>query len=120
MNVRVENPERMNLMGLLMRGLLESSLRTARGAKAARRLRGDVCVHAGTMGVTLSFTESEIVLRSGETGKPRAYVRGEMKPLLEVVAGGPLIGPVLRGKVRVGGNLLMLLRLLPLIRPGKA
>lgn len=120
MKVRIDNPERMNLMGLLMRGLLESSLLTQRGAQAARKLRGDVRVNAGTMGVTLSFTESEIVLRSEENGKPRASVRGEMKPLLEMVAGGSLVGPVLRGKVKVGGNLLVLLRLLPLIRPKKA
>jgi hypothetical protein len=107
MNVRIENPERMNLMGLLMRGLLETSLKTAAG-------------QSGTMGVTLSFTESEVVLRSDASGKPRASVRGEMKPLLEMVAGGSLVGPVLRRKVKVGGNLLMLLRLLPLIRPKKA
>jgi len=119
MNVRVEDPERMNLMGLLMRGLLETSLKSAAGQRAARKLRGDVRVNAGTMGVTLSFTENEIVLRGGESGKPRAYVRGEMKPLLEMVAGGSLVGPVLRRKVKVGGNLLMLLRLLPLIRPAK-
>ena len=120
MNVRVENPEHMNLMGLLMRGLLETSLKSSAGQNAARKLRGDVRVNAGTMGVTLSFTESEVVLRSGENGKARASVRGEMKPLLEMVAGGSLVVPVLRRKVKVGGNLLMLLRLLPLIRPKKA
>jgi hypothetical protein len=116
MKVRVEDPERMNLMGLLMRGLLESSLKTERGRRAAQKLRGDVRVNAGAMGVTLSFTPEEIVLRANESGRTRAHVRGDMKPLLELVAGGSLFAPVLLGRIRVGGNLLMLLRLLPLIR----
>ncbi|MCC6574977.1 MAG: hypothetical protein IT462_14450 [Planctomycetes bacterium] len=106
-------------MGLLMRGLLESSLAGERGRAAARKLRGDVRICAGTMSVTMSFSADEIVLRASGNTRPRANVRGEMKPLLEMVAGGGLIGPVLRGKVKVRGNLLMLLRLLPLIRPSR-
>lgn len=118
--VRVEQPEHMNLMGLLMRGLLESTLGTSRGSAIARKLRGEVRVMAGTMGVTLCFGDGEVVLKETGSGRPRATVRGEMKPLLEIVSGGALIAPVLTRKVKVSGNLLLLLRLLPLIRtPGQ-
>ena len=117
--VRVEEPERMNLMGLLMRGLLESTVGTLRGSAIARKLRGEVRVMAGTMGVTLCFSEHEVVLKEIGSGRPRATVSGEMKPLLEIVSGCGLIVPVLTRKVKVSGNLLLLLRMLPLIRAAR-
>ncbi|MBZ0136295.1 MAG: SCP2 sterol-binding domain-containing protein [Planctomycetes bacterium] len=118
--VHIETPERMNLMGLLMRGLLEAALRDNRVRRRARRLRGDVRIVAGTMSVTLRFTKEQILLLANVTTPARATVRGEMKPLLEVVAGESLVRPVLSRKVRVGGNLLLLLRMLPLIRAPRA
>lgn len=117
--IRVERPERMNLMGLLMRGLLESNVGTARGNAVARQLRGDVRVMAGTRGVTFCFGDGEVVLKESSAGRPSATVRGEMKPLLEVVSGGSVIAPVLTRKIKVSGNLFMLLRMLPLIRAPK-
>ena len=110
----------MNLMGLLMRGLLEAALRNDRIRRRARKLRGDVRIVAGTMSVTLRFTKEQIVLLTDTSMPPRATVRGGMKPLLELVAGEGLVRPVLSRKVRVGGNLLLLLRMLPLIRAPRA
>lgn len=118
--VHVEAPERMNLMGLLMRGLLEAALRNDRVRRRARRLRGDVRIAAGTMSVTLRFTKERISLLADVATPARATVRGGMKPLLELVAGEGLVRPVLSGKVRVRGNLLLLLRMLPLIRAPRA
>ncbi len=117
--VRVEDPERMNLMGLLMRGLLETTANSERGRRIVRSLRGDVKVVAGSMAVTLCFSKGEVILRREAKSSPRASVSGEMKPLLEIVAGGGLVLPVLSGRVRVRGNLLMLLKMLPLIRAPK-
>ena len=120
LTVRIPDPEHMNLMGLLMRGLLESSLIDPRVNAGARKLHGDVRIVAGTMVVILRFTGDEILLVCDEDKKPRATVRGDMKSLLEVVAGEKLLRPVLTRKVRASGNLLMLLRILPLIRAPKS
>lgn len=113
--VRIPNPEHMNLMGLLMRGLLEGAVKIPSVNARARSLRGDVLIIAGTMAVRLRFTGDEILLVPDEDKKPRATVRGDLKSLLEVVAGEGLLRPVLTRKVKASGNLLMLLKLLPLI-----
>jgi hypothetical protein len=114
--VTVDRPESMNLLGLLMRGLLEENLRVPANARAAARMRGEVAVEAGGMEVTLRFADGGITVLPGASGRPRARVRGGMQDLLSMVTGGGLVGPVLAGRVRIGGNPFVLLRMLPLIR----
>jgi hypothetical protein len=114
--VRLEAPERMCLLGLLLRGVLASSLEDPRRAARARRLRGELEVQAGQMVVTLRFGGDGVVLASGASGSPRARVRGSMRALVEVASGARLVGPILTREVRVGGSLVMLIRVMPLIR----
>ena len=119
-SVGIDAPERMNLLGLLMKGLLEEKLKVEGHARRARRIKGDVQVQAGTMGVTLRFDGERILILAGTSGKARARVRGTMEALLEIVTGERLVRPILSGRVRLGGNPFWMLKLLPLIRLDRA
>ena len=115
-SVRLREPETMNLLGLLMRGLLEHALEDPARAARAAALSGDVWVRAGTMWTTLRFDDEGIEIVRGKTERRRASVGGEMDAMLGVVTGGGVVGPVLTGRVGIGGNPLFLLRMLPVIR----
>ena len=119
MTAILEDPRRMNLLGLLMHGLIESNLRDPAVAAAVGRIRGDVFVQAGDMGVTLRFGGGVVSIQRGDSGRSIARVRGGMQDLLGMVTGAGLVGPVLAGRVRIGGNPFVLLRILPLIRAPK-
>ena len=84
--------------------------------RRVRGLRGDIEVGAGDMAVTLRFSEGTLTIISGTVEKPRARVAGDMSALLGIVGGGGLVGPVLSGAVRIGGNPFVLLKLLPLMK----
>jgi len=114
--VTVQDPETMNLLGLLMKGTLETNLQLPGNATRAAKLKGDVFVRAGGMSVTLRFSKEGISVIKGATEKPRARVGGGMVALLGVVVGSGMVWPVLSGKIRIGGNPFMLLKMLPLIR----
>ncbi|MCC6525339.1 MAG: SCP2 sterol-binding domain-containing protein [Polyangiaceae bacterium] len=113
--VILHEPERMNLLGLLMRGLLAANLEDPELRARALRLRAGIHVRAGDMHVTLRFAEDGVHITAGAEAS-NARVSGDMKALLGVVTGAGMIGPVLRGRVRIGGNPFLLLRVLPLIR----
>ena len=114
--VRVDDPEHMNLLGLLMQGLLSTNIAIPKKARLAAVLKGRVLVVAGEMGVTLAFDKGDITCCKGEAGPIKARVAGDMVSLLNVVTEGAVVGPFLSGRIRIGGNLLFLLKLLPLIR----
>ena len=114
--VVVTDPEHMNLIGLMMRGLLVENLAKPPNRKKAEGLRGAVRVQAGGMAVVLDFTSEGLEIRMPAGGdRYRARVSGGMTDLLGVV-NGRLFGPVLSARVRVGGNPFFLLGMLPLIR----
>lgn len=120
MPVTLADPPRASLLALLLRNLLATNLADERLAARARRLRGDVLVEAGGMTVTLRFGADGVVVHTGATdGRPRARVRGSLPTFLALSTRGGVVGPVLSGAVRIGGNPFVLLRLMKLIRaPG--
>ncbi|MBI4704333.1 MAG: hypothetical protein HY744_24780 [Deltaproteobacteria bacterium] len=117
--VRVEDPERMNLLGLLLKGFLEERLAQAGLARRARRLRGAFGVGAGRMAVTLCFDEGGVRICKGLGAGTRACVSGPMDVMIRLVAGGgglvAAAWAVLSGGLRIRGNPLALLGLLPVM-----
>ncbi len=116
--VRLRDPREMNVLGLLMNGFLGAALRDPALAARARSMRGDVWLRAGMMRITLSFDGRGIEIVRGRTGSRKAEVGGEMDALLGVVTGAGMVGPFLAGKIRIGGNPLFLLRMLPILTAG--
>jgi hypothetical protein len=120
--VVIDKPESMNLLGLLMRSLLAANLANPSRARWVRGLEGDIEVQAGDMALTMRFHEDALTIVAGAPLNPIAKVKGTMGALLAVVTGKWHI-VVLRflcGKIRMGGNLLTLMKMLPLISAPKS
>lgn len=80
------------------------------------KLEGDVQVQAGQMIVTLRFGDGRLTLVKGPSDSPRARVKGDMGPFLEIARGGGVVLPFLSGAVSIGGNPFLLLKLMPLLQ----
>jgi hypothetical protein len=116
--VRIEDAERMNLLGLLLQGFLSRQLVDPKLQRRARRLRGQFGVQVADMAVTLGFSPEGVLIRRGMVRPLRATVRGSMKEMIPLVTSGGLtvaVIAVLEGRVSISGNPLALLRLMPLL-----
>ena len=118
--VTLERPERMCLIGLLLRGVLESNIATEKGGARARKIAGEIEVNAGGMTITLCFADGRLTIRQGKSEKPRARVSGSLPALLAVSRGGGVVAPFLRRQIRIGGNPFLMLKMLPLMRAPRA
>ncbi|MBW2262109.1 MAG: hypothetical protein JRG91_09065 [Deltaproteobacteria bacterium] len=114
--VVVEDPEHTNLLGLLMKNLAASNLANESTYERVRGMEGDIQIRAGDMVVTMRFGGGQLRIIEGEQEKPRARVQGSMPALLSVVTGGGMIGPLLSGAIKIGGNPFTLLKVLPIIQ----
>ena len=108
MQVIVERPEEMNLLGLFMRAALEERLAALERARPS----GVVAVTSGGMAVTLSCTPEHVTIRKGASDRVDARLGGELGALAQL-AGGRMVDPLLRRQIQIGGNPL---KLLPLAR----
>jgi hypothetical protein len=112
MTVSLVAPERMNLLGLLLRGLLERRL-----ARRPTRLRGEVVLGAGEMRVTVRFIGGGVELtRDPPARRAVASVLGTPAALLDLARGRGLLRAWLRGLLHARGRPLALLRLFLLFR----
>lgn len=114
--VQFDPPDQMNLVGYILRSLLERNLATEAGAKAFSKMKGRVLVGASAMKLTLEFGGADLVISVGERGKPDARVCGDMATLLGVALGKGMVGPVLSGKLKIGGKFWRLLRMIRLLK----
>jgi len=114
--VTIDDPPRMNLLGLILGSVLERNLQQPALQRRATSLRAEVLVQAGEMVVTLAFEGAKVVVRRGRTARPKASVRGSLGALTDFALGGGLVGPVLRGRLKPRGSLLLLLRLRKLLQ----
>ncbi|MCC6994664.1 MAG: hypothetical protein IT370_08655 [Deltaproteobacteria bacterium] len=109
--VRVLEPERMSLPGLMLQGILER----ARAAPSSR-LRGEVLVDADGAQVTLRFSDQLVEITRAPAVRPVAVVRGTLRALLDAALGRGRVRAWLAGRLRVRGGPLTLLRLLGALR----
>jgi ubiquinone biosynthesis protein UbiJ len=115
--VVIADPERMNLLGLILRSILERNLESAACQRMAARLEGRIGVKAGEMAVTLECHAGSFRIVRGWEGSAQARVRGELGSFVRIATGGGLARPVLTRKIGFSGNPLLLLRLTALLRP---
>ena len=115
--VRIDDPEHMNLLGLLLQGFLTRQLDAPALRARASRLRGDFGLQAGEMAVTLSFDGAGILIKKGFTAVARARILGPMHEMVAVAGGGAWRGvaSVLSGRVTIRGNVLALVGLMPIM-----
>jgi len=117
--VTVDQPEQMNLLGLLIKGFLEQKLESPKLARKAKRLRGAFGLQAGSMAITMTFSPQGVVISKGIAKRTRARISGPMGEMVELVAGGGglIVATiaVLEGRVSIRGNPFALLGLLPIM-----
>jgi hypothetical protein len=106
----------MNLLGYILRSLIERNLRTERGTRAFTIMKGKILVGASRMKVTLDFDGDDLYMSVGQEGKADVRVKGSMNTLLGVALGRGMVWPVLSGRLRVGGKVWRLLRMLRLLK----
>ena len=109
--VTIDDPARMNLLGLVLRGVLERSL-----ARRPSRLRGEVRISADGMEATLRFHDGGVELRREGQGRPRARISGSLASFIDAALGRGRIRAWLSGRLRVRGGPLTLARLLRVLR----
>jgi hypothetical protein len=114
--VQLDDPAKMNLLGLFVRDVVNRNLARPEGAARARGLRGRLVLRAGRMAVTLHLEGERLRLERGAAAQPTAEVRGDLATYLALSLGHSPILAFLRGQVQVRGNVWLLLRTLPLLR----
>ncbi len=117
--VHIDDPEHMHLLGLLLKGFLERQLAIPAVQRRAAGLRGDFGVSAGSMSVTLSFSEHGVLIKKGITATARAasvaaWARWSISSPAAEICGLPLARCSAR-RMRVRGNVFALLPLLPIM-----
>jgi hypothetical protein len=114
-------PERMNLLGLLVASLLERRLVDSGARRHFQALNGYVQIEAGTMRIVLGFGAGGLEIRRGNAPVPPvANVRGTLIALLDAALGRRRVEHVLRGELLAWGRPIALWRLLCLIRARKS
>ena len=114
--VTVVEPERMNLLGLMLRSVIERRLASQQTARLTRFLRGDVVIDASGMQVTLRFGGDKVVItREPPTARPVAEIRGTLVGMLDAALQRNRVQHFLRGELKPRGRPLQLLSLLLLL-----
>ncbi len=116
-HLEVEDRPAMNLLGLLMEGLIRHNLAGRLRRRLAARMRGDLRVQAGNMVVTLRLQRGRITILSGARPGARAWVKGSLGDMLDLLTLTRLVAPIAWRRVRFGGNLVWLFSVLPLLIP---
>lgn len=116
MEVKFPEPERMNLIGYFLRDILRTNLSSEKSQKAAQNLEGAFLINASGMEATLLFNGTVIEIHQGSFGKINSSVKGDLNTLLDVVLGANYLGFLSKGKIKVGGNVFRLLKLMKLLR----
>lgn len=113
--VIIEDPPRMNLLGLMLGSLVERNARREDLARLLSALNGSVMVQAGEMHVTLAFDQGTLTITRRIPDRPSAMVSGSMDSLLGLALGRGLVGAYLSGRLKAKGNLFFLLKMRPLL-----
>ena len=99
MEIVVESPQDMNLLGLFIKEALDAR----RDALARSRATGSIGLTAGTMSVTLSFEPDRTVIHKGIVGSPKAQLTGSLESLV-AIARGRIAPTLLSRRARISGN----------------
>jgi hypothetical protein len=110
------DPERMNLLGLMLLGLLDRRLQDPNAVRHARALDGEVVVEASGMVVTLRFGSDSIEITRATSSHPCATVRGTLMALLHAALGRDRVRNFLRAELRAQGRPMALWHVLSLVR----
>ncbi len=116
MEVVLENPESINLLGLILKMIIERNLKQGMMEDLVKNTRGNLALGAGPMKATLKFEGERVVIARDWLTPARAKCSASLDTFLGIGLGKNPVLPFLMGKISLGGNLLWLLKLMPVFQ----
>lgn len=118
--IKFDPPERMNLLGYILRASLLRSQEDPRNLRRLQKLRKPIEIGASGMSVNVVCEPQGVILRAAGAGpnlpKPCVRVRGDLQALLGVSLRRGMVKNFLRGRLRFSGRVWRLLPLLSLLK----
>lgn len=116
MKVRFSDPLRMNLIGYFLRDILRTGLSFEDRRKVARSLNSSILFDVNGMLITVSFGREFIEIAQGAANQTSAKISGDLNALIEIALGDNYLKYLITGRIKIGGNLFKLLKLIKLMR----
>jgi len=117
MQIHLREPERLSLVAFFLHDLLQNRFEHQQARNIAQSLDAKVAFIASGMEITLRFDGTAVFILPGKHSEANATISGELNELLDVALGANYIPLLLAGKIKIAGNLLILLKLLKVMRP---
>lgn len=112
--IKVKKGEELNGLGTMMKEIMDTNLKDPKKYKSIEKLKGSVVIKESTSGVavTLHLNQGQLEIQNDAIAKPTAYMEAGFENLAYISSGqlSP-IKAMLTGKLKSGGNPLMLLKL---------
>lgn len=116
--VKVKEGEELNGLGMMLTEIIDKNLQDPKKYKATEKLKGGVVIKESASGVavTIYFREGEIKIQNNAIEKPSACMEAGFENLAYISSGqiSPIMALLAR-KMKAKGNLLMLMKIAPLL-----
>ncbi len=116
MEVKFFDPDKMNLIGYFLRDILRANLFYKPVQKKAEKLKGAILFNASGMEATLIFHDKSVEIYQGATENINANITGDLNALLDVALGANYLKFIITAKIKIGGNVFLLLKLMKILR----
>jgi putative sterol carrier protein len=112
--VKVKKGEELNGLGTMLKETMDTNLKDPKKYKSIEKLKGSVVIKESTSGVavTLHLNQGNLELHNDAIAKPTAYMEAGFENLAYISSGqlSPIVA-MLTGKLKTGGNPLLLLKI---------
>jgi len=116
--VKVKAGEELNGLGRMLKETIDTNLQDSKKYKRIEKLKASVVIKESTSGVavTLHFRQGEIEIQNDAIDKPNAYQEAGFENMAYISSGqiNPTMALLTR-KVKARGNLLVLMKIAPLM-----
>jgi len=116
--VKVKAGEELNGLGRMLKETIDTNLQDPKKYKRIEKLKASVVIKESTSGVavTLHFRQGEIEIQNDAIDKPNAYQEAGFENMAYISSGqiNPTMALLTR-KVKARGNLLVLMKIAPLM-----
>jgi len=116
--VKVKAGEQLNGLGRMLKETIDTNLQDSKKYKRIEKLKASVVIKESTSGVavTLHFRQGEIEIQNDAIDKPNAYQEAGFENMAYISSGQiSLTMALLTRKVKARGNLLVLMKIAPLM-----
>jgi putative sterol carrier protein len=112
--VTVKTGEELNGLGAMLKEIMDTNLKAPKKCKSIEKVKGSVVIKESSSGVavTLHLDQGKLELQNDAIAKPTAYMEAGFENLAHISSGqlNPIVA-MLTGKLKSGGNPLLLLKI---------